>query len=52
MYKNVFIPTDGSDLAGKAVQQGINLAKYLGAKVTARFESDELYCTAFRPTKG
>lgn len=34
MYKNVLIPTDGSDLAGKAVQHGINLAKYLGAKVT------------------
>jgi len=34
MYKNILIPTDGSDLAGKAVQHGINLAKYLGAKVT------------------
>ena len=34
MYKNVLIPTDGSDLAGKAVQHGIELAKYLGAKVT------------------
>ena len=34
MYKNVLIPTDGSDLAGKAVQHGIDLAKYLGAKVT------------------
>ena len=34
MYKNLLIPTDGSDLAGKAVQHGINLAKSLGAKVT------------------
>jgi nucleotide-binding universal stress UspA family protein len=34
MYKNVLIPTDGSALAGKAVQHGVNLAKYLGAKVT------------------
>jgi nucleotide-binding universal stress UspA family protein len=34
MYKNLLIPTDGSDLAGKAVQDGINLAKSLGAKVT------------------
>ena len=34
MYKNILIPTDGSELAGKAVQHGVNLAKYLGAKVT------------------
>jgi nucleotide-binding universal stress UspA family protein len=35
MYKNILIPTDGSDLAGKAVQYGIQLAKQFGAKVTA-----------------
>ena len=34
MYKNILIPTDGSELAGKAVQHGVNLAKSLGAKVT------------------
>jgi nucleotide-binding universal stress UspA family protein len=34
MYKNVLIPTDGSELAGKAVKHGANLAKCLGAKVT------------------
>ncbi len=34
MYKNILIPTDGSELAGKAVKHGANLAKYLGAKVT------------------
>ncbi|MGA2923213.1 MAG: universal stress protein [Candidatus Sulfotelmatobacter sp.] len=34
MYKNILIPTDGSELAGKAVKHGTNLAKYLGAKVT------------------
>lgn len=34
MYKNILIPTDGSELAGKAVKHGVNLAKYLGAKVT------------------
>jgi nucleotide-binding universal stress UspA family protein len=27
-------PTDGSELAGKAGKHGVNLAKYLGAKVT------------------
>jgi len=29
------IPTDGSELAGKAVQHGIALAKRIGAKTTA-----------------
>jgi nucleotide-binding universal stress UspA family protein len=35
MYTNILIPTDGSELAGKAVQHGIALAKRIGAKVTA-----------------
>jgi nucleotide-binding universal stress UspA family protein len=34
MYMNILIPTDGSELAGKAVQHGIALAERIGAKVT------------------
>lgn len=34
MYKKILIPTDGSELAGKAVKHGAQLAKHLGAKVT------------------
>ena len=34
MYTNILIPTDGSELAGKAVEHGIALAKHIGAKVT------------------
>jgi nucleotide-binding universal stress UspA family protein len=34
MYENILIPTDGSNLAGKAVQHGIALAKEIGAKAT------------------
>ena len=34
MYKNILIPTDGSTLAGQAVQHGVELAKAIGAKVT------------------
>src|ERR1022692_971344 len=34
MYKHILIPTDGSELAGKAIKQGADLAKCLGAKVT------------------
>ena len=34
MYTNILIPTDGSELAGKAIPHGIALAKRVGAKVT------------------
>jgi nucleotide-binding universal stress UspA family protein len=34
MYTNILIPTDGSELAEKAVKHGIALAKRIGAKVT------------------
>ena len=34
MYKNILIPTDGSALAAKAVDHGIALAKWIGAKAT------------------
>jgi nucleotide-binding universal stress UspA family protein len=32
MYTNILIPTNGSELAEKAVQHGIALAKRIGAK--------------------
>jgi len=35
MFKHILIPTDGSELAGKAIDGGLQLAKALGAKVTA-----------------
>jgi nucleotide-binding universal stress UspA family protein len=35
MYTNILVPTDGSELAEKAVQHGITLAKRIGAKTTA-----------------
>ena len=34
MYKSILIPTDGSQLAVKAVKEGVALAKEIGAKVT------------------
>ena len=33
MYKNILIPTDGSDLAATAVKHGVNFAKEIGTKV-------------------
>jgi len=35
MYRHILIPTDGSELARRAVQHGLSLAKAVGAKVTA-----------------
>jgi nucleotide-binding universal stress UspA family protein len=35
MYRHILIPTDGSELAHKAVTHGLALAKLVGAKVTA-----------------
>jgi nucleotide-binding universal stress UspA family protein len=35
MYKHILLPTDGSRISGKAVKQCIQLAKSLGAKITA-----------------
>ena len=35
MYRHILIPTDGSELAHKAVVHGLSLAKAVGAKVTA-----------------
>jgi nucleotide-binding universal stress UspA family protein len=37
MFKNILIPTDGSELSQKAATQGVALAKALGAKVTVFF---------------
>jgi nucleotide-binding universal stress UspA family protein len=34
MYKNILLPTDGSELSEKAIDAAIRLAKILNAKVT------------------
>ena len=35
MYRNILVPTDGSEITAKAVQNAIALAKTTGAKLTA-----------------
>jgi len=35
LFKNILIPTDGSDLAAKVVEQGVLFAKEIGANITA-----------------
>lgn len=37
MYRHILIPTDGSRLSKKAIDQGVALAKVLGARVTGLF---------------
>lgn len=34
MFTNILLPTDGSDVAARAVDAGLELAKQLGAKAT------------------
>ena len=34
MFKHILLPTDGTELSEKAMDQGIRLAKSVGAKVT------------------
>jgi nucleotide-binding universal stress UspA family protein len=37
MFKNILLPTDGSERSQKAVVKGVALAKSVGAKITAFF---------------
>jgi nucleotide-binding universal stress UspA family protein len=34
MYKHILIPTDGSEFSNRAVRQGTDLARAIGARVT------------------
>jgi nucleotide-binding universal stress UspA family protein len=42
MYQHILIPTDGSELAERAVRHGLSLAKFAGAKVTVIFVEERL----------
>src|SRR5512147_778081 len=49
MYKHILIPTDGSSLSANAIEQGIGLAKVLGAKVTGITVSIPFHTAALDP---
>ena len=60
MFKNILIPTDGSDFAVKVVEHGVLFAKEVGAKITAvtvtepfvlRFGARQLEFAPFEYTK-
>ncbi len=43
MFSHILLPTDGSELAGMAVDRGLALAKALGAKVTILTIAEPFY---------
>jgi nucleotide-binding universal stress UspA family protein len=42
VYQHILIPTDGSELAERAVTHGLSLAKFVGAKVTVIIVEERL----------
>lgn len=51
VYRNIPIPTDGSDLAAKAVEHGVALAREIGAKVTAVTVTEPFSLFALAPSQ-
>jgi len=51
LYKNILIPTDGSELAGKAVEHGIAFAKEIGAKITAVTVTEPFHVISVAPSQ-
>jgi len=47
MYKNLLVATDGSKLSAKAVAHAIDLAKSVGAKMTAFYAAPDYPLPAF-----
>jgi nucleotide-binding universal stress UspA family protein len=42
MFKNVLVPTDGSELSARAVKRAVQIAKAMKAKVTALYAYPEI----------
>ena len=51
MFKNILIATDGSDLAAKAVEQGVLFAKEIGAKITAVTVTEPFHAVSVKPSQ-
>ena len=51
MFKNILIPTDGSDLAAKAVEHGVLFAKEIGAKITAMTVTEPFHLLSVKPSQ-
>jgi nucleotide-binding universal stress UspA family protein len=51
MFQNILIPTDGSELAAKAVEQGILFAKEIAAKITAVTVTEPFHMLSVSPSQ-
>lgn len=51
MFKNILLPTDGSDLAAKAVGQAVLFAKEIGAKITAVTITEPFHAVSVKPSQ-
>jgi nucleotide-binding universal stress UspA family protein len=49
MFKHVLIPTDGSELSGKALTNGIAFARSVGARLTVLTSSTPYHIVAVAP---
>jgi nucleotide-binding universal stress UspA family protein len=49
LYKNILIPTDGSELANKAVEYGIQFAKESGARIIAMTVTEPFHLISVAP---
>ncbi|HTT12099.1 MAG TPA: universal stress protein [Burkholderiaceae bacterium] len=49
MFKSILIPNDGSELSERATQQGLKLARSLGAKVVALHVTTPFHVLAVEP---
>lgn len=41
MFKNILVPTDGSELSGEAIREAVRFAKSLGARITGFYAAPE-----------
>jgi len=48
MYKNILIPTDGSEASRRAVSAGVKLARAVGARITGVFAAPAATPIVFR----
>jgi nucleotide-binding universal stress UspA family protein len=49
MFKHILLPTDGSELAEKAIRYGVTFAKEQGAKITAVIVSRPYHLMTLEP---
>ena len=51
MFKHILVATDGSDLAAKAVEQGVVFAKEIGAQITAVTVTEPFHLLSVAPSQ-